>query len=168
MLISNIYAQLVESLWAVWERALMLKSDMRTQALKCTTMRSFHIFSQPVQQAQKRQKPHLTQLPLINNNMCAYTCKNLCKHKNAYTYTHVFLPPRMLGGRTHPLLLGPVPGFIFEFDVPHVSIYKPQTLRNSVIINIIRYIYYRFNCMHIYIYVYLYTYIYFYLYLSSM
>lgn len=24
----------------------------------------------------------------------------------------------MLGGRTHPLLLGPVPGFLFEVDVP--------------------------------------------------
>lgn len=46
MVISDTYAQLVESLWAIWEHTLMHKPDMRKQALKCTTMQSFHIFSQ--------------------------------------------------------------------------------------------------------------------------
>lgn len=39
-------------------------------------------------------------------------------HNCMHARTHLRLPPRMFSGRTHPLLLGPVPGFLFEDVVP--------------------------------------------------
>ncbi len=65
---------------------------------------------------------------LLSTITCTHVHAKTYASTQTHTHTHFCLPPRMLCGRTHPLLLGPVPGFTFEVDVPLENIYKPQTL----------------------------------------